>query len=488
MRHFSLFMIMLLCSASVVLGDSNSTSSVGDTVTTMVSDQGPSVLYFNYSQQVGGTLALSITANSAPCGLLQASVLLSDEIQTLPFGGVGNIQARGSNVAYSTIHQSGWLLLFTAPQTEAHTNASLQLTYVSGDCVNTSTLYTVGFTSVDNRQGPLVLGLTLGVLFIFAVLGCLISSPQECGEFICKLRVDTSSLCSPPTLGFHVPLQMGFIALIGIPSWLFAYKRYGIFESGAQDICFYNFECATMGYSVPAINSVFANLSLGIFGLALLLIVFREHAQSPICPVCSTETPYMCWHFALMGQVASAMIAGSLVSMAWEVCPDENSAVSLVDAMTYTGALIAVFLMKCKRRDSSFKTDMTGVYLRLAAFLILMLFGDHAWSTQSWFRATVTVALAIYTLYYLSPLWLECLQSSKPEFCQGYRTPSGIPKKQFLRVQCALWIFYAVSTHLFFWSMLLNCVARPIDLHVHDGPWVCRCTLTFGCSIFSTLA
>ena len=457
MKLISLFMIALICSASVVLGDSNSTGySVLDTVTTAVSDQGPTILYFNYSQQVGGILALSITANSAPCGILQASVLLSDEIQTLPFGGTGHIQARGSNVAYSTIHQSGWLLLFTASQMEAHTNASMQLAYVSGDCSNTSILYTVGFMSVDTMQRPLVLGLTLSVLFVFAIVGCLIGSPQECGEFICKIRADPTSLCSRATLGFHVPLQLGFIALMGIPSWLFAYERYGLFKSGAQDICFYNFECATMGYGVPAINSVFANLTLGVFGLALLLIVFREHAQSPICPVCSTETPYMCWHFALMGLVASAMIAGSLASMAWEVCPDGNSSVSLVDAMTYTGALIAVFLMKCKRRDSSFKAGMTGVYVRLTVFLILMLAGNHAWSTQTWFRALVTVALTIYTLYHLSPLWLHCVPSPKPEFCQGYRTPSGIPKKQFLRVQCALWIFYSVSTHLFFWSMLLT--------------------------------
>ncbi|CAH0761707.1 unnamed protein product [Diatraea saccharalis] len=197
---------------------------------------------------------------------------------------------------------------------------------------------------------------------------------------------------------FWSSLTVAVVYALPVVQLLITYQRM-VFQTGDQDLCYYNFLCAHPLGTLSDFNHVYSNVGYIVFGLIFMLQVRRRNEQETGIPQ----------HRGLLYSLGLALAMEGLLSACYHLCPNKMNFQFDSSFMYVIAVLCMVKLYQSRHADVNASAHAT--FMLLAAVMAIGLFGIMYPSVYFWALFTVlhlaTCFVLTLKIYYLGQFRID---------------------------------------------------------------------------------
>ncbi|XP_053621893.1 SID1 transmembrane family member 1-like isoform X2 [Plodia interpunctella] len=203
---------------------------------------------------------------------------------------------------------------------------------------------------------------------------------------------------------FWSALTVAVVYALPVIQLLYTYQRM-VFQTGNQDLCYYNFLCA---HPLPALqmsdfNHVLSNIGYVILGLTFMLQV-RVRQRNPPLPGLGISQ-----HSGLFYSMGLALSMEGLLSACYHLCPNKMN-FQFDSSFMYVIAVISMVKLY-QNRHPDVNASAHATFMLLALLIVIGLFGIMFPSVWFWVFFTIlhlmTCLVLTVNIYYVGQFKLE---------------------------------------------------------------------------------
>ncbi|KAK3598616.1 hypothetical protein CHS0354_019874 [Potamilus streckersoni] len=183
-------------------------------------------------------------------------------------------------------------------------------------------------------------------------------------------------------------------------------------ETGNQDLCYYNFDCAHPLGPISSFNNVFSNIGYLMLGILFLLMVARRNVLHKIAVQKSGGHDQMIGipqHFGLFYAMGLALCMEGIMSASYHVCPSASNFQFDTSFMYIMGCLCVLKIYQNRHPDISAKAHTS--YLLMAVVIFIAVIGVLYGTNVFWILFAIVYMLASLVLsihlYYMGRWQLD---------------------------------------------------------------------------------
>ena len=196
-------------------------------------------------------------------------------------------------------------------------------------------------------------------------------------------------------------LTISIFYVLPVIQLVLAYQA-AVFKSGNEDLCYYNFLCATPLGGLFAFNNVFSNLGYVLLGILFLLLVRRRHVTYQRVRATLPDGMGLPRHFGLHYAIGLSLVMEGILSGCYHVCPNYSNFQFDTAFMYMLGALGMLQLYQMRHPDINASSHVA--YALMAGMILLSVVGVVAngilfWILFSAFYALLMVLIGIQFYY-----------------------------------------------------------------------------------------
>ncbi|XP_060808856.1 SID1 transmembrane family member 1 isoform X1 [Amyelois transitella] len=203
---------------------------------------------------------------------------------------------------------------------------------------------------------------------------------------------------------FWSSLTVAIVYALPVIQLLFTYQQM-VFQTGNQDLCYYNFLCAhPLGaLQMSDFNHVLSNIGYVLLGVIFMLQV-RVRQRKPQSPGLGIPQ-----HSGLFYSMGLALAMEGLLSACYHLCPNKMNFQFDSSFMYVIAVLVTVKLYQSRHPDVNASAHAT--FMVLAAIIVIGLFGIMFPSVYFWVFFTILHLMTCFILtvkiYYVGQFKLE---------------------------------------------------------------------------------
>ncbi|XP_050358461.1 SID1 transmembrane family member 1-like [Nymphalis io] len=223
---------------------------------------------------------------------------------------------------------------------------------------------------------------------------------------------------------FWSALTVAVVYALPVVQLLFTYQRMAL-QTGAQDVCYYNFLCALPLGALQDFNHVFSNAGYVLLGLAFMLQV-RCRAAARRADLGIPE------HRGLMYSMGLALVMEGLLSACYHLCPNKMN-FQFDSSFMYVIAVLGIVKLY-QSRHSDVNASAHATFMLLACLMAIGVFGIVYPNLYFWACFTVAHFAVCFFLtlkiYYVGRLkigstmvkraWVEVRRTGRSAFRPKY--------------------------------------------------------------------
>ncbi|XP_073965553.1 SID1 transmembrane family member 1-like [Choristoneura fumiferana] len=226
---------------------------------------------------------------------------------------------------------------------------------------------------------------------------------------------------------FWNALTVAVVYALPVVQLLFTYQRM-VFQTGDQDLCYYNFLCAHPLWSLSDFNHVYSNVGYVLLGLAFMAQVRARQVRARG----NTEGLGIPPHSGIFYSMGLALSMEGVLSACYHLCPNKMNFQFDSSFMYAIAVLCMVKLYQNRHPDVNANAHST--YMLLAVVMAIGLFGIVYPSVYFWVFFTIlhlaTCFVLTMKIYYVGQFQIERAIFSRT-VAALYARPGGVAS--FLR-------------------------------------------------------
>ncbi|KAL3885454.1 hypothetical protein ACJMK2_025511 [Sinanodonta woodiana] len=183
-------------------------------------------------------------------------------------------------------------------------------------------------------------------------------------------------------------------------------------ETGNQDLCYYNFDCAHPLGPISSFNNVFSNIGYLMLGILFLLMVARRNVLHKLAVQKSGGHDQIIGipqHFGLFYAMGLALCMEGIMSASYHVCPSASNFQFDTSFMYIMGCLCILKIYQNRHPDISAKAHSSYLLMAVVIFIAVIgvLYGTNAfWILFALVYMLASLVLSIH-LYYMGRWQLD---------------------------------------------------------------------------------
>lgn len=212
---------------------------------------------------------------------------------------------------------------------------------------------------------------------------------------------------------FWGALTVAVVYALPVVQLLFTYQRM-VFQTGDQDLCYYNFLCAHPLGFLSDFNHVYSNVGYVVLGLVFMAQVRHRQLRNRGKP----QDMGVPQHYGLLYSMGLALVMEGLLSGCYHLCPNKMNFQFDSSFMYVIAVLVMVKLYQ--NRHSDLVPSAHSTFMVLAVVMTIGLFGilypSAAFSALFTVLHLLTVSILTLKIYYAGRFkleWSACARAAR---------------------------------------------------------------------------